>query len=152
MKKRKNIILGITLIFTVCAALTGGFYYFKNDGNKKAKTANMESPGYTVKQKISEDNLKAADLKSNKEFDIESAAVKNKKLAVTANADIDDPGDAYKTAVVIRSSVSDLNKDKIKKSGINSVEIILKGKSRCWMYDGGSSISEIALEDKQNEK
>lgn len=152
MKKRKNIILCITLIFTVCAALIGGFYYFKSRVNKKAKTAKIESTGYTVKQKISEDNLKTADLKSNKEFDIKSAAVKNKKLTVTANADIDDPVDAYKTAVVISGSVSDLNKDKIKKSGVNGVEIILKGKNKCWMYDGGSSISEIALEDKQNEK
>lgn len=145
MKKNKIITLSITVAAVVCIVMAFVFFYLKSGGNKKVKSTQTETSEYTVKQKINEDNIKTEDIKSSTAFDVSDAAEKNKELIVTANADIDDSTEAYKTAVVIEETVSDLNKDKIKKDGISKIEVILKGRNKSWMYDGSSSISEITL-------
>lgn len=150
MNKRKIVILASVGIVVIGLAV--GILVLKSGkSNSTASTKsknNVLSAGnikYVLKLETKETADNSKNIRNDKEFNINDVKEETGKLTVTVKQDIDNADEAYKMATVLESSIKNLNKDKIDKNGIKTIQIVIKGSSKSWLYDNNNSIKEISI-------
>jgi|GEM_PF-5862631 len=148
MVQRRKAVIAISGVIVIVILALVVIVKLNSNVNKNANKDTILTLGsmkYEVKNIVSKENLKIEESVAKQEYEVNNLEEQDGKLIIQTTSEIDNSDEAYKTAVFLKQSIGNLNKEKINSDGIKQIEVIIKGNKNSWLYVGDNSIKEINI-------